>query len=311
MSDGPSGSPQSSRLVKRSVAPGERGALLLEAVVAAFLMVFAFATAAALFDRAVQWEADATSSRRASMIAERRLEELRSATSAIPSGSSFSAVLSGFLGSEMEYSDDPGFVVKVEELRNQHREVQTSGLTPTDGVHSPCASLFTAIPTLTSNEPDGNPQLNNRYSTYPYSRHIPNSLRLIQVTVSYSGGTKEQRLVSLLGDPILPFDNSPDVIVTRTSGPANLNNFDVTADYTAQVVTANGSEPQDVTILWSASLDSTGALSCIPLDSTGRSVRVRRRTVTPLGAGARAKVQALVRYGAQEAVGLSAEFQLP
>ncbi len=292
---------------------GDRGGLLLEAVLAAFLMIFAFATAATLFDGAVRWEAEAANARRASMIAERKIEELRALTAAVPGGASFAGVLSGHLATVSEYPDDPGFTVKVEELKNEHRPVQTSGLTPDDGVHSPCSSLFTAIPTaaLDSNAPDGNPQLNNKYNTYPYTRHLPRSLRLIQVTVTYSAGEKSLRLVTLLGDPIIPFDNTPDVIVSKVSGPNNLNDLTTPAVYTAQVVTANGSRPEDVTIFWSTSLDSTGSLNCLPLDSTGRRVRVTRRSVTPTGVGARAKVQALVRYGGQEAVGESAEIQLP
>lgn len=275
-------------------------------------MIFAFATSAKLFDGSVRWEAEAVNMRRASMIAERKIEELRALTADVPSGSSFANVLAGHFDVDSEYPDDPGFVVRVEKLKNTHRPVQTSGLTPTDGVHSPCSSLFTAVPTGApdSNPPDGNPQLNHKYKTYPYTRHLPSSLQLIRVTVTYSAGEKNVRLVTLLGDPIIPFDRTPDVIVTKISpGPNILHASSPPAIYTAQVVTANGSEPKDVTILWSTSLDSTGSLNCLPLDSTGRRVSVTRRDLT--SPGSRAKVQALVRYGGQEAVGLSAVIQLP
>lgn len=312
MSAGLSGYPRSSKDVVNSLARADRGGLLLEAVLAAFLMIFAFATSASLFDASLRWESEATNIRRASLVAERRLEELRALTAKVPAGSSFSNVLAGHLGVETEYPEDPGFQVKVKALRNRHDRVETSGLTPPDGVHSPCSALFTAPPATSpgSNPPNDNPQLNNAYSTYPYSRSMPTSLRLVEVTVTYSGG-KTLRLVSLLGDPIVPFAKKPVVVVTKASGPSSLSNTSTPAVFEAQVVTQSNSRPDDVTVLWSTTLDSTGALDCLPLDSTGRTVRVTRAPITPSGVGAKARVQALVRYGGQEAVGESIEISLP
>ena len=296
----------------KSLARADRGGLLLEAVLAAFLMIFAFATSASLFDASLRWESEATNIRRASLVAERKIEELRAVTANVPAGSSFSNALASHLGVETEYSEDPGFRVTVRALRNRHDRVQTSGLTPSDGVHSPCSAMFTAPPASTpgSNPPNDNPQLNNAYSTYPYSRNVPTSLRLIEVTVTYSG-EKELRLVTLLGDPIAPFATTPVVVVTRVSGPTSLSSTSTSSVYRAQVVTASGSRPEDVTVLWSTTLDSTGALDCVPLDSTGRTVEVKRAPITPSGVGAKARAQALVRYGGQEAIGKSTEISLP
>lgn len=289
----------------------DRGVLIVEAIVAAFLMLFAFAASSSLFDASLRWESESGNSRRAALVAEKKMEELRALSAVVPSGSSFADVLSGLTGPQAEYPEAPGFAMDVQIIDNAHRPVATSGLTPTDGVHSPCSSLFTAVPTVASNPPDGNPQLNNAYSTYPYTRTLDRGLQMVQVTVTYAGGARTFRLISLVGDPITPFDSTPDVVVTQVSGPSSLNDFTTAAEFRAQVVTGSGSEPEDVTILWGVTLDSTGSLTFLPLDSSGRTVRVKRRSITPLGTNAQVKVQALVRYGGQEAVGSSDPLLLP
>lgn len=280
-------------------------------------MVFAFAAASFLFDASLRWEAESGNTRRAAMIAEKKMEELRSLSADVPSGSSFAQVLSGLTGDHPDYAEAPGFRINVRVLPNSHNPVLSSGLTPTPGAHSPCSSMFTEAPdpnNLTgtlANPPDNNPQLNHQYNTYAYTRHLPRSLQLVQVTVTYAGGARNFRLVSLLGDPITPFGNARQVVVT-ISGPTSLSNGSTTTELSAQVITSTGSRPDDVTVLWGLDLESTGSLKIVPLDSSGRKVQVTRRMdVTPSGSNATARLQALVRYGGQEAVGRSAPISLP
>ncbi len=244
------------------------------------------------------------------MLADKVMEELRARSAVVPSGQTFDTVLAGLAGPQPADADAPGFSIDVSLLPNTHRPVVSSGLTPTNGVHSPCSSFFTQVPTVTDNEPDGNPQLNNEYNTYPYSRHLSRSLQLVQVTIRW-GASQEYRMVSLLGDPVTPFAPARTVEVTRVAGPNSLNDFTTSAEFTAQVVTSSGSRPQDITVLWGLSLDSGGSLVFLPLDSSGRRVRVTRRALTALGTGTQARVQALVRYGGQEAVGFSDPISLP
>lgn len=276
-------------------------------------MIFAFAASTSLFHASLRWESEGANLRRAALVAERALEELRATSAAVPSGSSFADVLAPLLGDRPEFPESPGFAINLTLLDNVHRLVPTSGVIPDPGVHSPCSTFFTNPPTLATNPPNGNPQRNNRYGTYVYTRAMSSSLALVQVTVTYGNGGKNFRLISLVGDPITPMDNSlnDNVVVTRVSGSSTLNDFTSTSEYTAQVVTASGSRPRDVTILWGIAPDSTGSLVILPLDSTGRSCRVSRRSVTPVGANARARLVAKVRYGGQETGGFSEVINLP
>ncbi len=288
-----------------------RGVLVIEAVVASFLMLFAFVASAALFDAAIRWESDISNLRRAALVADKKMEELRVLTSEVPSGSSFDEVLAPLAGPHPEYPEALGFAIEVVILDNIHRPVPSSGLHPTPGVHSPCSSMFTKVPTPTENLPDGNPQLNNAFSTYPYTRHLRDSYRLVQVAVTYADGAKTYPLVSLLGDPVTPFGKTPKVEVTFESGSTTLGNASTTAVYSAQVVTETGSKPKDVTIFWGVTLDSSGSLILLPLDSSARRVQIRRGSSTVSGIGAQARLQAVVRYGGQEAVGVSDPISLP
>ncbi len=273
-------------------------------------MLFAFAASSALYEASLKWEGQSGNARRAALLADKVMEDLRVRSSVVGSGQTFSNVLAGMVGPQPNDPDAPGFAIEISLLPNTHVPVPSSGLTPANGVHSPCSSFFTLVPTVVSNEPDGNPQLNNKYNTYPYSRDLSQSLQLVQVTVRW-GETQEYRLLSLLGDPITPFAPVRTVEVTRVAGPSSLNDFTTSAEFEAQVVTSSGSRPQDVTILWGLSLDSGGSLIFLPLDSSGRRVRVTRRPMTALGTGTQARVQAVVRYGGQEAVGYSDPISLP
>lgn len=288
----------------------QRAILIVEAIVASFLMLFAFAASSALYEASLKWESQSGNARRAAMLADKVMEKLRAESAVVPPGQSFETVLAGLVGPQPDDPDAPGFAIDVSLLTNTHKQVESSGLTPTNGVHSPCSSFFTAVPAIADNLPDGNPQLNNRYNTYPYSRNVSRSLQLVQVTIRW-GESQVYRMVSLIGDPITPFAPAMTVQVARVAGPSSLNNFTTSAEFEAQVVTSSGSHPQDITVLWGLSLDSGGSLVFLPLDSSGRRVRVTRRTLTAIGTGTQARVQALVRYGGQEAIGLSDPISLP
>lgn len=294
--------------MKRRLASG---VLIAEAVIAAFLMLFAFAASTLLFDASLRWEGESGSAHRAAMVADKKMEELRALAAEVPSQGSFVDRLASLVGPQDEYPEAPGLAIDVQILDNISRPIPTSNLTPVPGVHSPCSGLFTKIPSGSDNPPDNNPQLNNQYETYPYSRHLRDSLQLVQVTVTYGPRKKKYNLISLLGDPITPFAPTPKVEVKRVSGSSTLSNTSSVAVYEAQVVTKTGSHPRDVTILWGLSLESTGSLVFLPLDSSGRQVQVKRSKLTPPGSSATARVKAVVRYGGQEASGKSEEISLP
>ena len=54
-----------------------RAVLLVEAIVASFLMLFAFIASTQLFEAALRWESAGTNVRLAAIVAERRMEEIR------------------------------------------------------------------------------------------------------------------------------------------------------------------------------------------------------------------------------------------
>lgn len=292
----------------------QTGALLVEAIIASFLMLFAFAVAASLFDASLSWEAGSSNARRAIFVAQKKMEELRASSAKISSGSSFLSTLNSLMVTNVEYSEAPGFKITTTILKNSHKPVHSSGNLPTDGLHSPCTSFFTTIPTVAKNLPDGNPQYNNTYATYPYSRHLNESAALVQVTVAY-GANEHVALISLLTDPIALTPIPPKkakIVITRTSGSAMLANGTDVSLYSAQLITAGGATVANPTILWTVALGSSGSLRLLPKDSSGSAVEVRRRIdVTPPGAGANAKIQALIRFGGWELTGLSEDISLP
>lgn len=295
------------------------GSLLVEAVIAGFLLVFAFATAASLFDASLSWESNSGNARKAMFVAEKAMEDLRARTANIPKDSSFNQELLTAMGDLGEYEEAPGFEIKAELLANKNTAIKSSkpAVTPSDGVHSPCSSFYTiplsiaAVPPL-ENPPNNNPQLNNAYATYPYSRSIDKSLGLVQITVSY-GGDRSIRLISLLGDPILNTNSGAKAVVqvTRVSGDGILT-AGKTEVYKAQLNTYKGTIVDNVTVLWSVSIDSGSYLHLLPTNSTGTRVEVKRRMDTaPAGSNYTAKVQALVRYAGQEITGESQVISLP
>ncbi|MCA9776911.1 MAG: hypothetical protein KC800_09355 [Candidatus Eremiobacteraeota bacterium] len=189
--------------------------LIAESIVASFLMLFAFAASAALFDAALRWESDGTNLRRAAMIADKRMEELREWVSSGGSGSTFPS--DGEWAAEAvritNYPEAPGFEIAVKATLPQYAQLLNTTITPPDGFHSPCSSLYTPPPGTAGGVPnpsdnvaflDDHPQFNHRYKSYPYSREMPDSFRLVEIVVSYGGGANPRtyRLMSVIGDPL-------------------------------------------------------------------------------------------------------------
>lgn len=284
---------------------------------ACFLMVFAFAASAVLCDASLRWEARSSTIRRAALVAERKMEEIRARASTIPVGVSFAQHLDGILtGPHPEYADAPGYRFNVRSVRNRHKRVKTSGFTPTDGVHSPCSNFYTepANPGSTNRmnppygvqDPGGDFQKNATYSSYPYSRYMSETYRLVQVTVRFgSGADQKVELVSLIGDPIAPpeypaGDNLNRTLrVVRESGPAGLSGPSSAAVYRIEVVTASGSKVDDVSAIWSIHPLSSGSADIFPLDAKGSRVRVTRNGFSQNGTSFRLFPQ--IRYGGREA----------
>ncbi len=192
------------------------------------------------------------------MVAERKMEEIRARACTVPAGTTFARNLDAILdGPHPQYADTSGYRFEVRAVRNRHKQVKTSGFTPSDGVHSPCSNFFTkpvnpsstdrTTPPYGAQDPEGDFQKNATYSSYPYSRDMPQTYRLVQVTVRF-GSSPDQKveLLSLIGDPISPpeyptGDNLNRTLkVVRESGPANLTGSNAAAIYRVEVVTATG-----------------------------------------------------------------------
>lgn len=301
------------------------GILIVEAVVAAFLMVFAFLASASLFDASLRWESQSGNTRLAALIAERKMEELRAQCSLVPSGTTFAAHADAVLaGPHLPYSESPGFTFTVRVLPNSHDTVSTSGETPDDGVHSPCSTVFTRPtnpastdrtnppyplidpPTSPFNEA-GDFQKNGFYSTYPYSRAMPNSYRLVQVTVNYgTGGGRRFDLVSLISDPIPPPPLNFEVV--RTAGNSALPGTGSFSEYEIRVTAQNGSQVEDVSAVWSVHPLATGTVDVFCLNASGTKVRVRRNSYSRNGTTAVLFPQ--IRYHSVEARATSEDISL-
>lgn len=296
------------------------GILIVEAVIASFLMVFAFAAAATLFDGALRWESQGTNLRRAALLAERKMEQIRADCGNIPNGSDFPTHADSVIaGPHPDYADAPGFAFTVATLPNVHRMIPANNLTPTDGMHSPCSLFYTELPTVFVNDalgfPLGDFQKMKAYETFPYSRPMNDTYRMVEVNVTY-GGARTFRLVSLIGDPILPPQPvapnlNATVTVVRVSGPQNLSAGSPDAEYEIRVRTdpaGSNVNVLDCSAVWNTTPDSTGNVTIFALDSKGTRVRVSRGpfALTP----SEVRLAAKVRYGGVEAVGISADIDL-
>lgn len=313
----------------------KRGALIAEAVVASFLLVFAFLAATSLFDASLRWESQSSNLRHAALVAERKMEEIRALSARVPSGSTFAEHIDSIINSSHEpYDDAPGFTFSVTVLANRHKKVETSGVTPTDGVHSPNSTFYTeptnpnatrrhlpppSGPPYGAIDPDGDFQRNSTYNTYPYSRAMPNTYRLVKVTVNYSANSSYD-LVSLIGDPILPAariepNTNQTVNVELLEGSTSIH-LTGTAVLGVKVKTLNGSIVEDVSCLWGIHpTKGDGTVDLFALDGAGTRVRVVPRTQAfgfpPLSkAGTTVVVTPQIRYGGIKANAESAEIRL-
>lgn len=197
-------------------------------------MLFAFAASAALFDAALRWESNGTNLRRAAMVADKRMEELREWAVTGGSGTTFPTDAEWMTESTRvtSYPEAPGFEIEVNPYVPQYAELLSSGVVPEQGFHSPCSSLYTLAPDDPGGVPnpsgldpflDNNPQYNYAYKSYPYSRRLDNSYRMVEIVISYGSGTSplQYRLISLIGDPIP--GGSANVSVSPSGGSYQAN----------------------------------------------------------------------------------------
>lgn len=232
-----------------------RAILIAESIVAAFLMLFAFAASAALFDAALRWESSGANLRRAAMIADKRMEELRQWVKGAGSSTTFptDAEWAAQAASITSYDEAPGFEIEVTATLPKYAQLLNTTITPPDGFHSPCSSLYTpapgtagGVPNPSPNVPflDDHPQFNHRYKSYPYSRSVHDSYRLVEVVVKYGAGPnpQEYRLISIIGDPL-------------PAGPATVNVTAITGGQYQAAVSAGGRVVPDMVIDWGNPID--------------------------------------------------------
>jgi hypothetical protein len=285
------------------------GVLIVEAIIASFLMLFAFIAASQLFDASLRWESSSINDRLAALVAERRMEELRGWVDSQCTATGFQDL--NWASVEVvddSYSESPGFLITVRTglPRNTQPRAGTGRAAVPDGLHSPSSQIFAEAPAA------ANRQRNAIWQSYPYTRHMDESARLVEVTVSYgTGGEREFQVVSLLGDPIAPplppdidFVPSPVVI----SGPGSLG-VGSPANYTVEVRLPGGQPIQDVTTLWSIDPESSGSARIRPLDAGGSEIElIRDPNATP---GSTIILTAKVRYRGKEIVGYLNPINLP
>lgn len=295
-------------LYRPPLAP--RGMLLMEAIMASFLMVFAFLAAVKLYGASLQWEASTGKVRLATLVAERKMEEIRAQSAQIPSGSTFRAHLQGLTnGTDSSYADAPGLIVNAKRIDITHEEVDSSGLTPTEEIHSPSSTFYTEPNGGTGppypSDPLGDYQLNATYESYPYSRRMPHSFRLIQVTVRWGTGVNDNvKLLSLIGDPVPPRKNTgatdfnETAVIVKESGPNNLTGA-TPAVYTLEVTARDGAVVEDVSVLWGIDPDGDGTADLFALNAAGTRVRVTRPASAE--SGQQFRLLAQVRYKGVEA----------
>jgi len=277
-----------------------KGMLLAEAIIASFLLLFAFIAATQLFDASLRWESSSTGERLAALVAERRMEDLRGWVAEQCQSTGFDNL--NWTSQEVvddSYPESPAFLITVnttDQIENTPARPATGRVDPVPGLHSPSSTFYARA--LDANDDQ---QRNQEWQSFPYSRDMTASARLVQITVTWSNGRYEYRLVSLLTDSIEPaatpstdFTTSPVVV----SGPGSVS-AGGSADYSAQVRLPNNQPIPDVTVLWSIRPTSGGSASIRPLDSSARTVRITRQS-----SGAIVLV-AKVRYRGKEIVGYS------
>ncbi len=246
---------------------------MIEGVVAAFLMVFAFAAASALFDASLRWEAQSSNMRRAALVAEKAVGELRAWSQSTHATSAFDLGWSSRTGVRPPYAEAPGFEVEILADLPRYGQNPTTGETAPPDVYSPTSHVYVLppAPPLGLTDDFVNPQKDPRYSTFAQARTFPKSFRRVQVIVRYADGTKEYRLTTLVGDPIAQI--RPQITFNRVSGSASLSPGRA-ADWSATLRGSGGHQIDDVVFLWGVEPRSTGAVIIKPKDSNGRTARV-------------------------------------
>jgi hypothetical protein len=286
------------------------GTLIVEAVVASFLMLFAFMAATQLFDASLRWESGSINNRLAALVAERHLEELRGWVDEQCQTTPFGSL--AWASQEITNAPDnvmPDFVVTVRTdlpVCTQPDPATGRGAIPV-GLHSPASQLFAEAP------PGANGQKHPNWLTYAYTRSLDQSLRRVQITVNYGNGSERQfRLLSLLGDPVAPAAPTaagtfPDTPV-RISGPSSIPVGSPQQNFQVVVRLPSGQSLNDVTAVWTVDASSTGSASIRPVDAQASEVVVTRSPNAP--AGSRLRLAAKVRYRGQELIGYSSEISL-
>ncbi len=280
---------------------------MVEGVVAAFLMVFAFAAACALFDASLRWETESSNMRRAALIAEKAVGELRAWSHTVHATSPFDNGWAAQTGVRPAYAEAPGFEVEILADLPHYRQNPTTLETAPDGVYSPASHLYMPPPANPSfpGLPDDftNPQKDPKYGGFARVRTFPQSFRRVQVIVRYADRTKEYRLVTLVGDPVAQI--RPRIAFTRIAGPASLS-LGQAADWSVSLRDAGGHAIDDVVYLWGVEPKSTGAVIVKPIDSNGRQARVWcDPNASP---GGRTQLAVRCRYRGQEITGFSDRF---
>jgi hypothetical protein len=257
-----------------------RGVLIVEAVVAAFLMIFAFAAASTLFHSALQWEAQSGNVRRAALIAQKKIGEIRAWSEEYHSSHAFDeGWTSPITGIQADYAEAPGFEIEVIADQPHYDSIPSTGDTPPDGMYSPTSHFWSPPPASAALPNDfENPQKNPDYATFSRVRTFNASYRRVQVIVRYgNGGSREFRAVTLVGDPITPASSGePSISISRSAGPASVGPGDA-ADYSV-TISLGGHDLDDMVCLWGVDPESTGSLIVKPLDSNGRGARIIRPT---------------------------------
>ena len=286
-----------------------RGTLIVEAVVAAFLMVFAFAASTSLFHAALQWESQGGNVRMAAMVAQRKVGEIRNWSESFHATNKFADGWNTIDGIQTPYPDAPDFEIEVLQDLPVYRinsPVTPIPPTPDPGMYSPTSHFFVQPPPVANPLPTPpkdfvNPQKNPFYATFSRVRTFPESYRRVQVVVRYgANNSREYRAVTLVGGPITRPTSAPAITITRTAGNATLA-LDDPADYEVSFQ-VNGHAVEDVVFLWGVDPTSTGAVAVKPKDSNGRSARAFR----PLfGNPGQTKLAVRCRYRGKEYYQLS------
>jgi hypothetical protein len=284
-------------------APKEniRGVLIAEAVVASFLMLFAFIAASQLFDASLRWESNSANDRLAAIIAERRMEELRGWVDKECQSAGFHSLNWGSKAvTDDSFPDAPGFLITVKFALPTYQVAKPNSDRDDapDGLHSPCSALYMAPPG------SGNAQKSAEWQTYPWTRDMSDSVKLVHITVRYgSGGARDYELVSLLADPVSPpaannatFTTSP----VRVLGPGSISSSGP-ENFTAELRLPSNQKVEDVTFVWSTGPEQSGAVIIRPTTPDAAEVSVERSPIAI--PGTRIDLTAKVFYRGREIIG--------